>query len=64
MESAKESAVKLASDIAQGKKIKEIKKSAQEELEKAKSKIATTLRGGNKRKKHLTGFQSQKICKL
>ena len=63
MESAKESAVKLASDIAQGKKIKDIKKSAQEELEKAKSKIATTLRGGNKRKKHLTYQKNKKRIK-
>ncbi len=46
---AKTSATSLAADLVDGKNMNE---SMQQELEKARSKIATTLRGGRKRKRH------------
>lgn len=47
LEIAKQSAVNIGTDILKGNNIK---KSAKKELEAAKKKIATTLRGGRKRK--------------
>jgi hypothetical protein len=47
---AKQSAVNLSADLLEGKNMEE---SAQKELSNARSKIATTLRGGKKRKKHV-----------
>lgn len=46
---AKDSARNLAADLIEGN---DINQRAQEELQNARSKIATTLRGGRKRKKH------------
>lgn len=46
---ARESAKNIALDVLEGRNVKD---SAQEELEKARSKIASTLRGGRKRKNH------------
>ena len=46
---AKQSAVNLTADLIQGNNMEE---SAQKELNNARQKIATTLRGGRKRKKH------------
>jgi hypothetical protein len=46
---AKQSAVNLSADLLEGKDMSE---SAQNELNNARSKIASTLRGGKKRKKH------------
>lgn len=46
---AKASASTMAADLVEGKNMNE---SMQQELEKARTKIATTLRGGRKRKKH------------
>ena len=46
---AKESAVNLSADLIQGNNMEE---SAQRELNNARQKIASTLRGGRKRKKH------------
>ena len=48
---AKQSAVTMAADLVEGKNMKE---SAQNELDNARSKIAQTLRGGKKRKKHMS----------
>lgn len=46
---AKQSAVNLTADLIQGNNMEE---SAQKELNNARQKIASTLRGGRKRKKH------------
>jgi hypothetical protein len=46
---AKQSAINLSADLLEGKKMDE---SAQRELDNARQKIASTLRGGRKRKKH------------
>lgn len=46
---AKQSAVNLTADLIQGNNMNE---SAQNELNNARQKIASTLRGGRKRKKH------------
>ena len=48
---AKQSAVNLTADLIQGNNMEE---SAQNELNNARQKIASTLRGGRKRKKHTT----------
>lgn len=48
---AKQSAVNLTADLIEGKNMDE---SAQKELDNARQKIASTLRGGKKRKKHVT----------
>lgn len=47
---AKDSARNLAADLIEGN---DVNQRAQEELQNARSKIASTLRGGRKRKKHL-----------
>lgn len=49
LDMAKKSAVNLTADLMDGKNMKE---SAQNELNNARNKIASTLRGGKKRKKH------------
>jgi hypothetical protein len=46
---AKQSAINLSADLIEGKDASE---TAQNELNNARSKIASTLRGGKKRKKH------------
>ncbi len=46
---AKQSAVNMTADLLEGNNIKD---SAQNELNNARQKIASTLRGGKKRKKH------------
>lgn len=57
---AKTSAAKLAADMVEGKNLKE---SAQEELNSARQKIATTLRGGRKRKGVNKKKNLKKSCK-
>jgi hypothetical protein len=49
LDAARQSAVNLSADLIDGRDMKE---SAQSELNNARSKIASTLRGGKKRKKH------------
>lgn len=56
MDIAKTSAVKLAADMVEGRNLKE---SAQEELNTARQRIASTLRGGRKRK----GVKNKKIVR-
>lgn len=51
LDAAKQSAVNLSADLLEGRDMQE---SAQNELNNARSKIASTLRGGKKRKKHLS----------
>lgn len=51
---AKQSAVNLTADLMEGKNMNE---SAQKELDNARQKIASTLRGGQKRKKHVSHKQ-------
>ena len=46
---AKQSAINLSADLIEGK---DTSATAQNELNNARSKIASTLRGGKKRKKH------------
>jgi len=57
---AKQSAVNLTADLVDGKNMKE---SAQNELQNARNKIASTLRGGRKRKKHIQKTPSKKAKK-
>ena len=54
---AKQSAVNLSADLIEGN---DMKQSANNELANARSKIASTLRGGKKRKKHI---KNSKIVK-
>ena len=61
IEMAKQSAVNIGSDILAGNNVK---KSAQKELQEAKKKIASTLRGGRKRKINTEGSQKKKPKKL
>ena len=51
LDAAKQSAANMSADLIDGRNIKE---SAQNELNTARSKIASTLRGGKKRKKHIS----------
>jgi hypothetical protein len=60
MDIAKSSAVKLAADMVEGRNLKE---SAQEELNNARQKIASTLRGGRKRKGVKKNKTPKKNCK-
>lgn len=50
LEIAGDSAKRFAADLIEGKDVNE---RAKEELQNARSKIASTLRGGRKRKKHV-----------
>jgi len=59
---AKQSAINLSADLIDPDK--DIKKSTQEELDSAKRKIAATLRGGRKRKKHHQAKHTKKSKKV
>ena len=54
---AKESAKNIALNVSEGNSLKD---SIQQELEKARNKISTTLRGGRKRKHHKHAFKPSK----
>ena len=56
-DAAKASARNVAMDVIEGKNLKD---SVQQELEKARNKISTTLRGGRKRKHHKSAFKPSK----
>lgn len=58
MSIAADSAKNLAADLIEGKNSEE---RAKQELQNARSKIATTLRGGKKRKKHDKVMKIKKV---